>query len=37
MVKVRLNGVVFTLDWAEFEKAMAAKGITTSVEILEMS
>jgi hypothetical protein len=36
MVKVRLNGVVFTLAWAEFEKAMTTKGVTTSVEILEM-
>lgn len=37
MVKVKINGRVFTLLWSEFEKALCANGVTTSVEILEVS
>jgi hypothetical protein len=37
MVKAKINGVVFTFGWAEFEKVMSRQGVTTSVEILEMA
>lgn len=36
MVKTKINGRIFTLTWAEFEKAFFSKGVTTSVEILEV-
>lgn len=35
MVIAKINGLVFTFAWEEFEKAMSRLSVTTSVEIME--
>jgi len=37
MVRARINGRVFSLNWAEFESALSRLSLTASVEILEAS